>query len=136
MLRAEGRALLSLVAEREGAVTGHALFSRMWIRTAAGRVDAVALAPVAVAPASQRQGIGSRLVQSGLASLRERGERIVIVVGHPAYYPRFGFSHALAAALSSPFPAEAFMALELAAGALDGVSGSVEYPQAFGLDGR
>lgn len=135
-LRTEGRVLLSLVAERDGTIVGHVLFSRMWIRTAGGRIDAVALAPVAVDPASQRQGIGSRLILDGLAALRERGERIVLVLGHPAYYPRFGFSSERAASLASPFPTDAFMVLELAPGALDGVSGSVEYPQAFGLDGR
>lgn len=132
-LRAEGHALVSLVAEVGGRVVGHVLFSRMWIRTAGGSIDAVALAPMAVVPEHQRQGIGGRLIHEGLRALRSRGETIVIVVGHPAYYPRFGFASARAAALASPFPAEAFMALELVPGALDGVSGRVEYPKAFGL---
>lgn len=132
-LRAEGRTLVSLVAEADGRVVGHVLFSRMWIRTAGGSIDAVALAPLAVVPEHQRQGTGSLLIQEGLRALRSRGETIVIVVGHPAYYPRFGFASERAAALASPFPAEAFMALELVPGALDGVSGRVEYPKAFGL---
>jgi putative acetyltransferase len=65
--------------------------------------------------------------------LRGRGERIVIVVGHPDYYPRFGFSSEKARNLESPFPPEAFMAIELSPGALDGVRGRVRYPAAFGI---
>jgi len=132
-LRADGVVLRSAVAEADGALVGHVLFSRMWIETAGAAIDAVALAPVAVPPSHQRQGIGDRLIRFGLAALREDGERIVLVVGHPPYYPRFGFSSALAGSIESPFPADAFMALELVPGALDGVSGRVRYPPAFGL---
>jgi putative acetyltransferase len=132
-LRAEGVVLLSSVAELDGAIVGHVLFSRMWIDTTERAIDAVTLSPVAVLPACQRQGIGSRLIRDGLDSLRRSGERIVIVVGHPAYYPRFGFSSARARPLGSPFPPDAFMALELAAGALDGIRGWVKYPAAFRL---
>jgi putative acetyltransferase len=88
---------------------------------------------MAVLPKSQRQGIGAALIRAGLDATRERGERIVIVVGHPNYYPRFGFSPKLAAALESPFPPEAFMALELAPGALDGIRGKVRYAKPFGI---
>jgi len=132
-LRAEGAVLLSLVAEREGQVVGHILFSRMWIETAAGEVPAVSLAPMVVLPAHQRRGIGERLVRHGLDLLRERGERIVVVLGHPGYYPRFGFSAGQAGALESPFRREAFMALELTPGALNGICGKVKYPAAFGV---
>jgi putative acetyltransferase len=132
-LRTDGMVLRSAVAEADGDVVGHVLFSRMWIDTAAAAVDAVALAPVGVVPSHQRQGIGDRLIRFGLAALREDGEAIVLVVGHPPYYPRFGFSTALAAAIESPFPADAFMALELVSGALDGVRGRVRYPAAFGV---
>jgi putative acetyltransferase len=93
----------------------------------------VALAPLAVVPRHQRLGVGGRLIQHGLSWLRGRGEHIVLVLGHPEYYPRFGFSSERARALESPFPAEAFMALELLPGALDGVRGRVRYPNAFGL---
>jgi putative acetyltransferase len=65
--------------------------------------------------------------------LRGRGERIVIVVGHPDYYPRFGFSSEKARSLEGPFPPEAFMAMELSPGALDDVRGRVRYPTAFGV---
>ncbi len=132
-LRADGHALISLVAELEDGVAGHILFSRMWIDASAGRTSAVALAPVAVLPVHQRKGIGSLLIQRGLELLRGLDERIVIVVGHPDYYPRFGFSTARAGLLESPFPREAFMAMELREGALDGIQGSVVYPPAFGI---
>lgn len=136
-LREDDHALISLVAELEGGIVahgivGHGMFSRMWINTLSGLVSAVALAPVAVLPEHQRRGIGGLLIRHGLELLRGRGERIVIVVGHPNDYPRFGFSREKARLLESPFPADAFMAMELAAGALDGIRGSVVYPPAFG----
>jgi len=65
--------------------------------------------------------------------LRQRGEHIAIVLGHPNYYPHFGFSSGKARSLESPFPPEAFMAMELSPGALDGIRGKVRYPAAFGL---
>lgn len=132
-LRSDGAILLSLVAERNGEPVGSIVFSRMAIETPEGSVEAVALAPLAVIPEHQRIGIGTELVRRGLEVLRARGERIVFVLGHPEYYPRFGFSSALARAIESPFPRPAFMALELVPGALDGVRGGVRYPPAFGL---
>jgi len=132
-LRGSEHAIASLVADLHGSVAGHIMFSRMWIRTEPGLISAVALAPVAVVPEQQRKGIGSLLIQRGLEVLRGRGERIVIVVGHPAYYPRFGFSTDAARLLESPFPREAFMAMELIAGSLEGIRGPVVYPPAFGI---
>jgi|SRR5579871_592482 len=132
-LRPSEYSILSLLAELDGRVIGHILFSRMWIDTSAGRVSAVALAPVAVRPDHQREGIGSLLIERGLDLMRARGEEIAIVVGHPEYYPRFGFSTEKARFLRSPFPGEAFMALELREGALQGIEGSVVYPPAFGI---
>ncbi len=105
----------------------------MTVETAAGPVAAVSLAPMAVVPEHQRFGVGSELVRRGLSELQERGERIVIVLGHPDYYSRFGFSAERARYLVSPFPPEAFMALELVEGALRGVRGAVRYASAFGL---
>lgn len=131
-LREGGYVRLSLVAENKGQVVGHILFSDLPIITEAGTASALALAPMAVLPAFQRQGIGSALVQRGLEVSREQGHRIVIVLGHPDYYPRFGFSAKLAELLSSPFGGgEAWMALELVPGALTGVVGKVQYPPPF-----
>jgi putative acetyltransferase len=96
-------------------------------------IAAVALAPVAVLPSHQRQGIGGRLIRAGLDRLRERSEDIVIVLGHPDYYGRFGFSAEKARGLESPFPKHAFMAAELRMNALTGICGKVRYPAAFGL---
>jgi putative acetyltransferase len=132
-LRLEGAVILSLVAEWEKRIVGHIPFSRMWIDTANGSIPAVALAPLAVLPEHQRRGIGGRLISHGLDFLRERGERIVIVLGHPDFYPRFGFSIEKARFLASRFPPDAFMALELSSGALEGIRGRVRYPAAFQL---
>jgi putative acetyltransferase len=132
-LRAEGVVLVSLVAEVDGEIAGHILFTRMTIEAKSGSVEAVALAPMAVLPRNQRQGIGSELVRQGLGRLRAMEERIVIVVGHPDYYPRFGFSCDKASSLASPFPREVLMALELVPGSLTGIEGPVRYAAAFGL---
>ena len=132
-LRAEGAILLSLVAEANGQIVGHILFSRMTVETAQESIAAVSLAPMAVLPDYQGQQVGSRLVRRGLAELRARGEHIVIVLGHKEYYPRFGFSAEKARGLASPFPPDAFMALELSDGALAGIHGAVRYASAFGL---
>jgi putative acetyltransferase len=132
-LRAQGLVVASLVAVDDDRVIGHILFSRLPIDTPDGAIDAVALAPMAVRPEAQRRGIGSLLVRRGIEVCRQRGEAIVIVVGHPDYYPRFGFSAQLARRLSGPFSGDVFMALELTPGALDGVTGAVRYPEAFGL---
>jgi putative acetyltransferase len=132
-LRNQGAVLASFVAEVEERVVGHILFSRMSIETGRTSVPAVALAPIAVLPDQQRQGIGGELIKHGLDWLRREGEQVVIVLGHPEYYSRFGFSVDKASPLASPFPPGAFMALELSPGALDGIHGKVRYPQAFGL---
>jgi putative acetyltransferase len=132
-LQVEGAVLLSLVAESDSQVIGHILFSRITVETAQGLVAAVSLAPMAVRPDNQSHQVGSQLVHLGLTRLRDRGERIVIVLGHEHYYPRFGFSSEKARYLASPFPPEAFMALELSDGALVGIHGAVRYPAAFGL---
>ena len=128
-LRRTGHVVASLVAEIEHTLVGHILFSRLPID--AGRsIHGAALAPVAVLPRWQRQGIGSALIRAGLHACRAAGIEAVIVLGHPGYYPRFGFSAALAERLRAPFAGPAFMALELVPDALrDG--GQVRYPPAF-----
>lgn len=130
-LRGSGSAALSLVAVVDGNVVGHILFSNLVIETAWGAVGALSLAPMAVKPEFQRQGIGSALVRRGLEQCQEQGHSIVVVLGHPAYYPRFGFSAKLAENLHGPYAGEAWMALELREGALNGVRGTVRYPEAF-----
>jgi putative acetyltransferase len=131
-LRDSGDAVLSVVAEEHDRIIGHVLFSRLRIHIDNGEVvPALALAPMAVVPERQRQGIGSALLTAALHECRARGERIVIVLGHVDFYPRFGFSHDRAARLDSEFQGEAFMALELAPGALQGLAGRVEYAAPF-----
>ena len=135
-LRSDGDALLSLVAEFNSRIIGHILMSRMSIDTGERQLAAVALAPLMVDPAYQNRGVGSRLTQDALDQCRDSGEAIVLVLGHPNYYPRFGFSSDLAQCLQIPFKLRvpgAYMALELRAGVLNGIHGRVKYPRAFGL---
>lgn len=132
-LREDGDALLSLVAEIDGRVVGHVLFSRMGIDSAGALVPAVALAPIGVRPEHQRRGIGGALIRRGLDSLRETEETTVIVVGDPGYYGRFGFAVDVVRDLAAPFRRESFMGLELAEGSLAGLRGRVVYPAAFGI---
>ncbi|MCP4787012.1 MAG: N-acetyltransferase [Fuerstiella sp.] len=132
-LRDGGLVVASLVALTKGQIVGHILFSRISILTDDVPVSAVSLAPMAVLPGHQRMGIGSDLVEAGLRACTEQGDKIVIVLGHPGFYPRFGFSAELAQPLVSPFGGgEAWMALELEPGALAGVAGRVEYSPPFG----
>ena len=135
-LRDGGFAVISLVAELEREIVGHIVFSPVSILTKARKMDAMSLAPMAVPPSHQRRGIGSRLVEEGLEVCRKRGQRIVVVLGHPDFYRRFGFSSKLATLLESPFGGgEAWMALELVPGSLSGIEGSVEYSPPFNMFG-
>jgi len=132
-LRRDRLVAVELVAERDGTIIGHILLSWLPAMMDGRTVKALALAPMAVLPGSQKQGFGGRLIAAALDEARAAGAEAVIVLGHPDYYPRFGFSAALAQNLASPFTGEAFMALELVPGALAGERGSVSYPAAFGL---
>jgi putative acetyltransferase len=132
-LRSEGAVLASFVAVQHDHVVGHILFSRTLIETVDESVLSVALAPIAVSPSHQRRGIGSQLVRFGVQWLRARGERSVLVLGHPHFYQQFGFSTDHTRTLATPFPSHAFMALELVTDSLDGIRGTVRYPAAFGL---
>ncbi|HEX8199789.1 MAG TPA: N-acetyltransferase [Isosphaeraceae bacterium] len=131
-LRDGGFAKISRVAEVDGQIVGHILFSDLPIIRPEGTVPALSLAPMAVIPSHQRRGIGSALVRDGLRACQDAGHEIVIVLGHPEFYPRFGFSPKLAERLKAPFSGEAFLALELVPGALEGVEGEVRYPPPFG----
>jgi putative acetyltransferase len=126
---------LSLIAELSGKPVGHILFSLIHIETESGSIPALSLAPMAVLPEDQRKGIGSALVRRGLDECRRSGGKIVIVLGHAEYYPRFGFVPARTSGIECPWPDvpdEAWMVLELTAGALHGVRGVARYSAAFG----
>jgi len=133
-LRQDGDALVELVAVDGPRLVGHILFSRLGIEPEAARplaAPVAALAPVAVVPDRQRHGIGSALIRHGLEACAQAGIGAVIVLGHPEFYPRFGFSSDLAGRLRAPFSGPAFMALQLAPdGIRDG--DQVRYPTAFG----
>ncbi len=131
-LRADGDVLLELVAATDIALQGHILYSPLSIERDGGTLAAAALAPVAVLPALQRAGLGKALIEAGNARCAALGLSAIIVLGHPDYYPRFGFSAATADALQAPFSGPAFMALELQPGALK-AGGRVRYTRAFGV---
>jgi len=126
--------LISLVAIADGRLAGHILFSPATIDSPTGQVDGMGLAPLAVLPEYQGQGIGSALVEAGLDLLRGLPCPFVIVLGHPAYYPRFGFEPTSCHGIRSQWegiPDEAFMLLALDQPALAGVSGVARYRREF-----
>ena len=136
-LRQAGTDAVSLVAE-DDAVVGHILFTPVVVENAGRRVLGMGLAPMAVLPDRQRQGIGSLLVKRGLDILGERGCPFVVVVGHPEYYPRFGFEPASMHGLVSQWegvPDAAFMVLVLNTHAMAGVSGVAKYREEFNEEG-
>ncbi len=133
-LLAEGDGVISLVAVENAMVVGHVLLSRVTIGEDDSAAEALSLAPVAVRPDSQRRGIGSALVQASLDAAREQGWEGIVVLGHPGFYPRFGFEPATPRGILPPWPdvpEEAWMVAELSPGALGGVAGVVAFPRAF-----
>jgi putative acetyltransferase len=124
---------LSLVAVCGDRIIGHIMFPPVTIESPKGSTPAVALAPLVVHPDYQCLGVGSALIEEGLNACRSFGHRIVIVIGHPAYYPRYGFHPARAHGIMAPFIVadDVFMVLDLVPGALDGIQGMVKYPKAF-----
>lgn len=125
--------LLSLVAVIENRVVGHILFSPAKISGDKLTVEGMGLAPMAVLPEYQKQGIGSALVRAGLAKLSNMGCPFVIVLGHPTYYPRFGFIRASLYEIRSEWevPDEAFMLLVLDQTKMESVSGVAKYRPEF-----
>ena len=124
----------SLVADCDGEVVGHALFTPVTIETPRGAVRGMGLAPMSVLPGRQRQGVGSALVRHGLAALRDRSCPFVIVLGHPEYYPRFGFEPASPHDIRCQWegvPSDAFLIFVLDQRAMDGVSGVARYRDEF-----
>lgn len=132
LLRAAGKAFLSLVAVSEGEVVGHILFSLVTFDPPQAKFNGVGLAPVAVAPEFQGQGIGSKLIRAGLEKCKQAGYSVVVVLGDPRYYSRFGFTRASDYGLGNDYNAdEHFMALELKEGALGDLRGTVKYAPEF-----
>ena len=129
-LHAQGKVTLSLVAEEEGCVVGHVLFSAVTIGSRTG----VGLGPLAILPECQRRGIGAALVRRGLAQCRAAGHEFAVVLGEPAYYGRFGFETAARHGVRCEFdaPEDAFMILALRPGALAGLGGVARYQPEFG----
>ena len=132
MVGEDGDTLVSLIAEADGAVVGHLLFSRMAIEADGAALSGAGLAPVSVLPRLQGQGIGDALIRAGLDALREQGVAISFVLGHTAYYPRFGYSPDLAARFVSPFAGPHFMAMMLDSHAAWPLGGRADYAPAFG----
>ncbi|MBT2636949.1 N-acetyltransferase [Bacillus sp. ISL-39] len=125
---------LSLVAVKDdGEIIGHILFSVIHLVTDEGTVATLGLAPMAVKPNYQNSGIGSDLVKEGIKACKDLGYEHVLVLGHPNFYPRFGFSPTSQFGILPPFPVpeEVFMALELKKDSLTGLQGKIEYPPAF-----
>jgi len=125
---------LALVAVEDGKVVGHIVFSYVTLK-GDEEFRVLALAPMAVTPELQRSGIGGALVEAGLERADDRGEPLVIVVGHPTYYPRFGFESARRYGIEPPsadFPDDAFMMRRLS-GYSERHCGRVAYPPAFGM---
>jgi putative acetyltransferase len=125
---------VSLVAESDGVVVGHVLFSPVTIRQNGATVEGMGLGPMAVLPARQRTGIGSKLVEVGVQVMRDAGHPFVVVLGHPEYYPRFGFRPASEHGLVCQWdgvPDEAFLVITNDDAVMRGVTGSVWYRPEF-----
>jgi putative acetyltransferase len=132
-LRAQATPLMSYVAELDGTIAGHILFSPVTLLSHPD-LAIMGLAPMAVLPTLQRQGIGSALVRTGLDACRDMGAGAVIVLGHAEYYPRFGFVPASRFGIRSEYdvPDDVFMAIELIPGFLAPRPGTIRYHPAFG----
>lgn len=132
LLRAAGNLLISLVAEEDGIIVGHVAFSPVRVDGTAAEVTGVGLAPLAVLPDHERQGIGSRLVRDGLEACERAGYGLVVVLGAPALYRRFGFDRADRRGLGNKYGAdEEFMALELREGTIPKAGGMVRFGPEF-----
>jgi putative acetyltransferase len=132
-LRERGVLTLSLVAVQGNEVVGHIAFSPVVIESKSSHFEAITLAPIAVLPEHQRHGIGGQLIRVALAECLNLGHEIVVLIGHPEYYPRFGFVRAKPKGIDYEFevPDEASMIIELREGALAGRTGTVKFQPEF-----
>ena len=130
-LRRNGRVLISLVAELDGRVVGHALFCPITIESPGSTATAIALGTLAVHPDNQRRGVGSQLVEAGIEACRQLGHRSIFVLGHRTYYPRFGFVPARPFGIIYDDGRDSFQVVELTEGALSGLRGTVRYPPEY-----
>ena len=132
-LRRNGKAAISLVADDDGRVVGHIFFSAVTIQSRETELTGIGLAPLAVIPERQKQRIGSMLMGHGLRRCREEDHPFVVVLGHPNYYPRFGFVPAGRFGIKSEYDVadEVFMVMELREGALTGCAGVAKYQPEF-----
>jgi putative acetyltransferase len=125
-LRRDGLAVVGAVAEVNGRVAAHALLSRISV----GGAPALALAPVGVLPEHQREGLGTAVVRAAIAEATLLGERLIVVLGEPSYYARFGFGSAADAGVTAPWSGPALQVLALPA--YDGgTRGEAVYPAPF-----
>jgi putative acetyltransferase len=133
ILREHVHPILSLVAEIDGIIVGHIMFSPVSLGEHT-ELQLMGLAPMAVSPEHQRKGIGSALARAGIKECRRTGCDALVVLGHPAFYPRFGFSPSTSFGINSEYdvPEDVFMVLELVPGALSGKPGQIKFPGAFG----
>jgi putative acetyltransferase len=132
-LRDQATPIISLVADQGGNIVGHIMFSPVALSGCAD-INMMGLAPMAVVPEQQGKGIGSALVKKGLDHCKQLGVAAVVVLGHPDYYPRFGFSPSSKFGINSEYdvPKEVFMILEIAPNVLKEKGGTVKYHVAFG----
>jgi putative acetyltransferase len=122
--------VLSLLAYKHNRAVGHILFTRAQLADSEETLSSVILAPLAVVPGVQKQGIGGQLIHQGLKHLNEAGTDLVFVLGHPEYYPRYGFEPAGRLGFEAPYPipdkhANAWMVQALRPGLIGSVSGRV-----------
>ncbi|MNY35374.1 Acetyltransferase (GNAT) family protein [compost metagenome] len=125
---------LSIVATEKNNIVGHILFTKINIKGDKGLInESLGLAPMAVIPEFQKNGIGGQLIRKGLEVAKDLGFKSVIVLGHEHYYPKFGFEPADIWKIKAPFevPSNVFMAIELVNDGLKNISGTVVYPKEF-----
>ncbi|MEQ9316668.1 MAG: N-acetyltransferase [Henriciella sp.] len=126
-LLADGDSLASLIAHNDREILGHIQFFRIQIN---GENIGAGLGPMSAKPGHQKQGIGRGLIKLGMTMMEGQGRQLVFVLGHPDYYPKFGFSPEVAARYQAPWSGPAFMGIELSPAAPR--TGTLTYPKAFG----